>query len=338
MTEQRSFCGPGIDAIALLTLHPAPPQSLVFGHKRAHVEGPMTEAEWLACEDPRPLLTFLNGRWGARKARLFGAANVRRAWYLLIDERSRRAVEVAERYADGRATERERAGARRAAGNAHGTVYRAHPQHPARTIYCLPAQAARLLAEKVYLPSLTGLADESIGRCACQHTEDETSEATGHAQIRLALTDATFVALQNLGVPSAVRDRLLPLGNNARSRSELVRELATVLGAEELNRYRSVILDWSRVDTPETKILAALVRDTFGNPFRPVALAPEWRTDTVPGIAHQMYESRDFAAMPILADALQDAGCDSADILDHCRGLGPHVRGCWVVDLLLAKE
>jgi hypothetical protein len=51
-----------------------------------------------------------------------------------------------------------------------------------------------------------------------------------------------------------------------------------------------------------------------------------------------MYETREFAAMPILADALQDAGCENADILTHCRGDGSHVRGCWVVDLLLGKE
>jgi hypothetical protein len=51
-----------------------------------------------------------------------------------------------------------------------------------------------------------------------------------------------------------------------------------------------------------------------------------------------MYESRDFGAMPILADALQDAGCASDDVLSHCRGPGPHVRGCWVVDLMLGKE
>jgi hypothetical protein len=50
-----------------------------------------------------------------------------------------------------------------------------------------------------------------------------------------------------------------------------------------------------------------------------------------------MYETRDFGAMPILADALQDAGCDSEDILAHCRGPGPHVRGCWGVDLVLGK-
>jgi hypothetical protein len=81
----------------------------------------------------------------------------------------------------------------------------------------------------------------------------------------------------------------------------------------------------------------ALLRDIFGNPFHPVTFAPEWRTGTAVSLAAQMYESRDFGAMPILADALQDAGCDSEDILNHCRGPGPHVRGCWVVDLVLGK-
>jgi hypothetical protein len=79
------------------------------------------------------------------------------------------------------------------------------------------------------------------------------------------------------------------------------------------------------------------LRDIFGNPFRPAVVDPAWLTSTVAALATQMYESRDFSTMPILADALQDAGCDSDDILDHCRGPGPHVRGCWVVDLVLGK-
>jgi hypothetical protein len=83
---------------------------------------------------------------------------------------------------------------------------------------------------------------------------------------------------------------------------------------------------------------AQLIRDVFGNPFRPVAFAPAWRTDTAVALARQMYESRDFGVMPILADALQDAGCDSADVLDHCRGPGPHARKCWVCDLVLGNE
>jgi hypothetical protein len=81
-----------------------------------------------------------------------------------------------------------------------------------------------------------------------------------------------------------------------------------------------------------------LVHDLFGNPFRPVAFAPSWRTTDAIGLARAMYDSRDFAAMPILADALEDAGCDSADVLAHCRGDGPHVRGCWVVDHVLGKS
>jgi hypothetical protein len=81
-----------------------------------------------------------------------------------------------------------------------------------------------------------------------------------------------------------------------------------------------------------------IVRDIFGNPFRPVTFSPQWRTDTAIALARQMYDSREFSAMPILADALQDAGCDNEVILSHCRGPGPHVRGCWVVDLVLGKE
>lgn len=85
-------------------------------------------------------------------------------------------------------------------------------------------------------------------------------------------------------------------------------------------------------------ILRHLLQDIFGNPFRPVALDPASRTSTVLALAQQMYESRDFAPMPMLADALQDAGCEDEAVLGHCRSDGPHVRGCWVIDLILGKE
>jgi hypothetical protein len=79
-------------------------------------------------------------------------------------------------------------------------------------------------------------------------------------------------------------------------------------------------------------------RDIFGNPFRPVDFAP-WRTDTAVALAHQMYEGREFSAMPILADALQDAECANEDVLNHCRDANQtHVRGCWVIDGVLGKE
>jgi hypothetical protein len=85
-------------------------------------------------------------------------------------------------------------------------------------------------------------------------------------------------------------------------------------------------------------VVSKLIREVVGNPFRPVAFDPAWRTSTAVALAQQMYDSRDFGVMPILGDALQDAGCDNDDILDHCRGDGPHVRGCWVVDLVLGKS
>jgi hypothetical protein len=87
----------------------------------------------------------------------------------------------------------------------------------------------------------------------------------------------------------------------------------------------------------ERRLLSAILRDIFGNPFRPVTINPSWLTSTVFTLAQQIYDSRDFSAMPILADALQDAGCDNEDILDHCRQPGEHVRGCWLVDLLIGR-
>jgi hypothetical protein len=85
-----------------------------------------------------------------------------------------------------------------------------------------------------------------------------------------------------------------------------------------------------------------ILRDLFGPlPFRSVAIHSDWlawNDGTVRRIAHSIYAGRAFDRLPILADALEDAGCTDADILAHCRSEGPHVRGCWVVDQLLGKE
>lgn len=103
--------------------------------------------------------------------------------------------------------------------------------------------------------------------------------------------------------------------------------------------YVPPIVDCLRsVKAERSKAVVALLHCLFGNPLRPVVLDPNWRTSRAVAIATRMYESRDFSALPTLADALQDAGCDNADILNHCRGPGPHVRGCWAVDLVLGRE
>jgi hypothetical protein len=80
---------------------------------------------------------------------------------------------------------------------------------------------------------------------------------------------------------------------------------------------------------------AELLREVYGNPYHVIPFAASWRTSTVMTLARQMYATGDFGAMPILADALQDAGCEDADTLDHCRGAAGHVRGCWVLDRVL---
>ena len=81
-----------------------------------------------------------------------------------------------------------------------------------------------------------------------------------------------------------------------------------------------------------------LFHDVFGNPFRPVSINPVWLTSAVVDLSEAVYADRAFDRLPILADALEDAGCTDPAILDHCRQPGSHARGCWVVDLVLGKE
>jgi len=91
----------------------------------------------------------------------------------------------------------------------------------------------------------------------------------------------------------------------------------------------------------EASTQASLVREIFGNPFRLRVSRKAWllwNDRTIPKMAEAIYTDRAFDRLPILGDALEDAGCTNRDILDHCRGPGPHVRGCWVVDLVLDKK
>jgi hypothetical protein len=96
---------------------------------------------------------------------------------------------------------------------------------------------------------------------------------------------------------------------------------------------------FQRAKKAHERAMCERIRDIFGNPYRPVETNPAWLTSTVVALARGIYDEKAFDRLPILADALQDAGCESADVLDHCRDAKQvHVRGCWVVDLILGKE
>lgn len=84
---------------------------------------------------------------------------------------------------------------------------------------------------------------------------------------------------------------------------------------------------------------ARLLRDIIGPlPWRPISHNHSWLSADVKTCAQAIYDDRAFDGLPILADALEEAGCTDADILGHCRGPGPHLRGCWLVDLILGKK
>jgi hypothetical protein len=94
---------------------------------------------------------------------------------------------------------------------------------------------------------------------------------------------------------------------------------------------------WLRGGPEATDFQAHLLRELFGNPFRPAAFELRWRTSDVRDLTRAIYEDKAFERLPILGDALMDAGCEDENIIGHCRGPGPHVRGCWVVDQILSK-
>jgi hypothetical protein len=239
----------------------------------------MTEAEWLACDDPRPMLALLGSREtfltraGRRKMRLYACACCRGIWHLLTDERSRHAVVVAEDHADGAATLEQLWLADLAAGKAADAA-----AGPSRSV-------------------------EYHGRMA-------------------ACAAATRCITRKWGAVLAAKE------------AALARQKAAGRGRQDA---------WtaSQVQPEERRWLASLLRDLFGNPFREVKPDPAWlawNDRTVHALARAVYDERAFDRLPVLTDALEEAGCDNAGILAHCRGPGPHVRGCWVVDLILGKE
>jgi hypothetical protein len=261
----------------------------------------MTEAGWLTSGDPLALLDWLRyeatrPRWGwlgwlgvrredpipqaergarrarARKYRLFACACCRRVWHLL-DGRSRQAVEMAERFADGEATWEE-----------------ARASDPAG-FYPSDGSAASFAAH-------------AAGCAFCAGGED-LDGVTHHAAL------------------AAIR------GANARTQEDPATrraDIRDVLGSKA-----------------EKAAQAALLRDVFGNPFRPAASAA-CSTREVRSLAEAAYRERSLPAgtlepnrLAVLADALEEDGCAERDLLDHLRGPGLHMRGCWGLDLILEK-
>jgi hypothetical protein len=92
----------------------------------------------------------------------------------------------------------------------------------------------------------------------------------------------------------------------------------------------------------EAKVHCDLIRDLFENPFRPLPVIPPacrtWNDGTVVKLAQAVYEDRAFERFPILADALEEAGCDQPEPIEHMRVDGPHARGCWALDIVLGKR
>jgi hypothetical protein len=120
---------------------------------------------------------------------------------------------------------------------------------------------------------------------------------------------------------------------NAQAASRTCRTDGSPVHARFIAHYTGVVNDAC------IPLIADLLRDIFGDPFCPVSLRSAWLTSDVLALARGIYDERAFDRMPILADALQDAGCDNDDILNHCRDASlTHVRGCWVVDLVLGKQ
>ena len=113
---------------------------------------------------------------------------------------------------------------------------------------------------------------------------------------------------------------------------------STARNASAAVEYASRLTNDFSTHVDPTILCMTILRDIFGNPFRPVVADPAWLTPTIVSFADAIYADRAFDRLPILADALEEAGCTNADILLHCRQPGEHVHGCWVVDLMLGKE
>ena len=284
---------------------------------------PLTESQWLALANPHLQMWSLPLPVSPRKVRLFGC---------LCLQRCREWLSPEGRDAAGRGgTVRARAGNRRRTSGRISTARRGVwgyvGPHPVRRPWCtasLPNDfAAQAVALVIAEPGET-LLNIQNGFPAFEFHED----AKQPRRVGLSCDIARLLARDAAQARAdATRSAV------GRTWNRMVRAVSERLGSPGRSAVSPAI------QQQETEFQAALLRDIFGNPFRPVVFSPDWRTDTVLILARQMDESGEFSALPILADALQDAGCDNDELLRHCRETTrTHVRGCWAIDLVLERE
>jgi hypothetical protein len=280
----------------------------------------MTEAEWMACADPRELWDYLESRthlyrtdplgWlsprpvpmSERKRRLFCCACVSRIAHLLPTEASRRCVAMAERYADRLADDAELDAA------------------VADSIESCWADRRRRAQAGSPWRRFEAEAVNAVGRV-------HRTDAAGRGDVLAAAVEAWAEAAVRAALTRAHQE-----ADAAPTADDAAREMPAKHGFAEARAAER---------KAEEGRQAALLRCIFGNPFRSVPTIKSrwlaWNDGTVHKLAAAIYEDRRFADLSILADALEDAGCEDAAILAHCRGPGEHGRGCWVVDLLTGR-
>jgi hypothetical protein len=280
----------------------------------------MTEQEWLASHSSPAMLGFLRETMSDRKTYLTAAAFLRRFWQALQDERSRQAVEAMERYADGLASWHALRRAQRTAVRAFQAFLLVEVSKGVLqgSFYGGPLAAAYYAA---------GMDVESAARCPIP--EQRVARAR------------PWLEMFALGAAPA---------HYATDPYDYSKEAPMLMGLRSIPPQSLFDVPTSVTDANAAAIAreqsaqAALLRDIFTNPFRPVSLSPACLTPAVLPLAQTAYEHRsqssgelDPARLGVLADALEDAGCTAA-ILDHLRSPGPHVRGCFALDLVLGRS
>jgi hypothetical protein len=273
----------------------------------------MTEVEWLACAGPDAMLTFLRGQASSRKLRLFGVACCRRIWDW-FEGRGRGPVEVIERHADGLAVGKELMDACREAEA--GWIGEWGADLVWAAAYCLTRFEKTTAEEAAFATSL--IISVNRGNSLEITSAEEAAIATA-----AAVAEATRVAARAFKFEEIGCDTYRSLSRSRRDQHDAACRAAGE-AAWNAERYAQCYL----------------LRDIFHGPRHAVFIRQHWRTwngGTFVQLARGIYEGRAFEHLPILADALEEAGCHEPDILNHCRQNGLHVRGCWVLDALLGK-